>query len=166
MTNMPSAQDKIFATRARNEIRAWLSDKHFTHFVTLAFNEPMVGKERMRQKLKAWDARVNRRLLGKRWRKKTDERLNWLAIPEKQESNPHWHLLVQILPEQFSEFEEREFLFGFDAILETTWRMIVPSGTVDVQPVENKRVQSYITKQLNLPQNYEDFVVYREFFEL
>lgn len=147
-------------------MRRWLSEKHFTHFVTLAFNEPEVGKMRMRQSLKHWDACANRALLGKRWRKKVDERLNWIAIPEKQQANPHWHVLMQILPDQFEEFEEREPYLGFEDVLSTLWRKIVPSGTVDVQLVESKGAHTYVTKQLNIPENFEDFVVFWEFFEL
>ena len=56
---------------------------HFTHFVTLASNNQMASNSLMKDRLRAWDSRINRELLGPKWQKKIDERMHWIAFPEK-----------------------------------------------------------------------------------
>lgn len=160
-------------TLERNAIRDWMAGMHFTHFVTLTSNNQMATRYFMKDKLRAWDARVNRDVVGPKWQKRIDERVNWIAFPEKFGVNPHWHVLMQLLPEQLEELESRCPLEDrlFDDVLRQSWTKFVPSGTVDVQPIrvgrdDKKRVYDYVTKSLGHEPNLEDFVMFREYFEL
>ncbi|MGR3630776.1 MAG: hypothetical protein ACU0A8_01460 [Limimaricola soesokkakensis] len=54
----------------------------------------------MHDRLKNWDQRVNRRMLGSAYRRKPPERVLWMAFLEKPKSNPHWHLVLQLTEEQ------------------------------------------------------------------
>ena len=93
----PSSQAQREQMRAalRERLRAF----PFTHFVTLATNGAEIAYPGARRLLREWDARVNRRLNGPKWVKRPDERLVWIAFPEKMEGNFHWHLVVEVDPE-------------------------------------------------------------------
>ncbi|PSL17800.1 hypothetical protein [Shimia abyssi] len=146
---------------------------HFTHFVTLSSNSQMMSQDNMKDKLRAWDARVNHALVGPKWHKRIDERMHWIAFPEKSGVNPHWHLLMQLLPEQLevlADIETHEQC-PFEESLTVAWKKLVPSGTVDVQRIaanrqDKKRVFDYVTKSLGHEPNFEDFVMFREYFEI
>jgi hypothetical protein len=76
----------------QHQMLDWLQRYQWTHFVTLALNDPGVGLDRARNILKGWDARMNRRLFGPKWHKKPDERLFAFYFFEKPETNPHCSL--------------------------------------------------------------------------
>jgi hypothetical protein len=148
----------------RAKLREWLRCADFTHHVTLATNAGAFKPEKMRQKLKDRDARVNRRLCGKRYRKKPDERILWIAFPEKLDVNAHWHLLLNVLPEQLEALDERPDREPFDQELGRAWCSIVPSGSVSVQPIRSApAVVDYVTKRCRLEVNCITFVLAHEF---
>jgi hypothetical protein len=151
--------------RERDAMREFLAEKHFTHFITLAPNDPMLRPAGARRLLRGWDARMNRKLLGKRWRRKTNERLNWIAFLESPRANPHWHLLVQLLDGQEVGYEKARGE-TFSSRARVTWRELKPSGTFDRKDIEDPYVKTYVTKQLADPDAWENFVVFWEFFEL
>lgn len=150
----------------RDAMRQWLGQMHFTHFVTLASNNPMSNVDLLRRQLGKWDARSNREFLGKRWRKKPDERLNWIAFPEGRDSSPHWHLLLQVLPGQIGEYQAKHPGRRFERMLKGNWERICKSGTCDVQKIETHRVDYYVTKDSADYWNWSEFILFREFFEL
>ncbi len=151
--------------RERHAMREFLADTHFTHFITLALNDPMASVGRARRLLRDWDARMNRKLLGKRWHRKPDERMNWIAFLETPWDNPHWHLLVQLLDGQEAAYEEtrgEEFFWCAERI----WTELKPAGTLVAKDIDDPWVKNYVTKQLVDPLTWENFVIFREFFEL
>jgi hypothetical protein len=152
-------------SRLREEMRSFLDDKRFTHFISLALNDPMASVARARRLLREWDARTNRVMLGKRWRRKPDERMNWIAFLEAPRDNPHWHLLVQLLDGQEAAYEETRGE-TFSSRARVIWREVSRSGTLNYQIVEDDGVKTYVTKQLANPETWENFVVFWEFFEL
>jgi hypothetical protein len=127
-----------------------------THFVTLATNDPMVSSQRMRGLLREWDARVNRELIGPRWHRRPDERMVWIASPEKLGAAPHWHLVVQILDTQVATFEHNN-------ILERHWQRLILSGSVHFDRIRDGGAGRYATKDVDLPDNWEMFVSSLEF---
>ncbi len=151
--------------RERHAMREFLADTHFTHFITLALNDPMASVGRARRLLRDWDARMNRKLLGKRWHRKPDERMNWIAFLESPRDNPHWHLLVQLLDGQEAAYEATRGE-TFSSRARVIWRELSRSGTFDCQCIEDGGVKTYVTKQLRNPETWENHVIFREFFEL
>lgn len=60
---------------------------------------------RMRNTLKAFDARLNRSLLGPKWTQKhPSEHIQWDAFAEKVTTHGHWHLLASVPVEQIRTF--------------------------------------------------------------
>ncbi|MCK8483758.1 hypothetical protein MUY21_06880 [Aliiroseovarius sp. S2029] len=157
----------------REAVREWLNRMWFTHFITLTSNNQMFTRHDMAARLRAWDARVNRNLVGPKWQKRVDERIYWIAFPEKADVNPHWHLLLQLLPEQIEEDEDRQGVcdWSFEDDVKHIWTRLVPSGTVDVQRIGSGMCRRdgaarYVTKSLGFEPNLESFVMSREYFKL
>lgn len=154
-----------------DEMLRFLAVRKHTHFVTLTTNDQQVSRAKMRALLREWDARLNRYIVGPKWQKRTDERMVWYAYIEKSHSNPHWHLLLNLLSDQIETLNEVAPLEGpsFETMVDITWRRLLPSGTTDVQLIsetaENaQRVTSYVTKSLDNMSNVEDFIFYNELF--
>lgn len=148
--------------RMRRELRNKLLDYDFTYFITLASNHQPLSYTRMRALLKEWDARVNRELNGRKWAKRSDERLVWFAFPEKMDMNPHWHLIVQVDP----HIENATRAARTDRLPEIGhmhWLSLVRQGSFDCQSVESPRVIEYITKMSAEETHFEKLVVCREF---
>src|SRR3954463_85192 len=90
--------------QAKAEIIDWIDQWHFTRFVTLTFNDNSTGDARipgsqikyefLRDRLKEWDARMNRAILGKDWANRYPDRIFAFWFLEKPTTNPHWHGLV------------------------------------------------------------------------
>lgn len=140
----------------------WVASRGFTHFVTLAFNPNKVnttgtsatllagGINRATSRLLGWDARVNRRVLGRRWCSKPDDRMVANAFLENSRTNAHWHLAL--LPPVTSGFCE------FEPVMTAEWKRLEPNGTVDIAPIyDSKKLSEYITKKLGDPECWEHF---------
>lgn len=130
-----------------------------THFVTANFNRD-ISYEGARQALKAWHARVDRKLLGPKWLEKPfDVRTEFLATVEHMASNPHWHLLVRPAGHAGG--------MTFEDVGGQVWQALQPAGSLDVRPLltlhDMHRVSTYCVKDLVKSENYERFVLSREF---
>lgn len=150
----------------REAMRDWLTDKHFTHFVTLTSNNQVLSRELMKKRLRSWDARVNRAIVGPKWHKRYDERINWIAFPEKQNTNPHWHLLLQLLNEQIATFDVPgdNGQTPFEKVVASSWISQLPSGSTDVCRIHNKAAAyKYASKSLGYGPHFEDFVISLEY---
>jgi hypothetical protein len=147
------------AASYKAQMKNFLSRYTFTHFVTLATNDPMISAENMKRLLKTWDAMLNRRLCGKHWSKLHDRRSVWFAYSEKLQVNPHWHLLMAV----DEECGRQEELAKIDFRIDQIWCKLKWSGTTDVQPVTSSGALNYVLKDLSRPENIENFVVWNEF---
>lgn len=131
----------------------FLLAKTWTHFVTLTTNEPsraakssvvafstVLKAERfMADRLRNFDARVNRALIGPKWTRRPQQRLEAVCILEKPASNPHWHLLVNMRCNKPRE--------DFADVAQKVWHDLVPAGSVDIQPVSNMgALSNYVLK--------------------
>jgi len=146
------------------ETKKWLATNKFTHFVTLATNTSSVREKVMRDRLRAWDARVNRALYGPKWQKHQDELIWFHAFLEKPKANPHWHLLLRLVGRLGSDRND-EFN-RLPVLAENTWLDLVPSGSVDVQEIEDEsldNVVAYVAKELRYELQYQNFVTPDEF---
>lgn len=157
----PLPRDK--RQRARDVLRERLARNRFSHFITLATNDPMVGTWRMRSLLKEWDARVNRFLVGPKWHKRPDERLLWFAFLEKPEANPHWHLLAEVDPQLAEKPAAAARLEEFELQLGNIWRSICATGSADVAPYRDEGAIFYATKEQTREDLLASFVSHLEF---
>jgi len=139
----------------RKAMGDWLRDRRHTHFVTLMANDPMASHDRMVRLLKDWDARVNRRIAGPKWRKRPDERMQWIAVLEKPGNSPHWHLLCYPSAEQLLWENWRECLTPYERDFIEIWEKLIASGTCDVQRIYDDGIVDYFTKTLGDPDRLE-----------
>ena len=129
----------------REALREMLSRDEWTFFVTLTFSDPTTRPEWMYNRLKNWDQRTNRRILGSAYRDKEHERVEWMAFPEKFNVNPHWHLAVKLTP-KIQDLELTGGRKSFSGAAKHSWCKLVPRGTVDIRPIDEAGVNDYITK--------------------
>lgn len=153
-----TAPTQSIETVRRQAIRTWLDEQFtFTHFITLASNSNDVSLDVMKDRLKGWDARVNRELYGPKWLKHYDELLWFFAFLEKPDVNPHWHLLCR--------FTDADKLARFTPVAGMKWSKMLPMGTVDVQQITEKhsRVVDYVVKRVGGEIEYRNFITPDEF---
>src|SRR5215204_1463180 len=128
---------------AKQLIPDWLDSWEFSRFVTLATNDVSITGSSLptsklpygilRDRLREWDGRMNRQIVGKHWRKREADRMWAFYFLEKPDVNPHWHGLVRFFPIEGKSEAYQQAVFDENA--GPTWKELVPSGTVDVQPV-------------------------------
>jgi hypothetical protein len=100
---------------------------------------------------------MNSAILGRHWAKRHSDRIWAFYFLEKLSSNPHWHGLIRFFP--VDNYPQAELERAFDANALPIWKKLVPSGTVDVQPITVQRgVIEYVGKMLPYPISYEHFV--------
>ncbi len=151
MAHTTSTQER----RLSGALESMLLERDWSFFATLSSNDRSRGSKSaapsfattahaeafMRDRLRNWDARVNRALLGKHWLLKPDERLEAFGVLEKPASNPHWHLLVQMR----CQHPKRDFIEA----AEETWLALVAAGSVDIQPVVSQvGLSRYVMKSM------------------
>ena len=106
---------------------------------------------------------MNRKLVGKRWAKRPNQRMISFFFLENPNSNIHWHGLIKFSAENKIPIFEQQHIFDWHADL--TWRQLVPKGTVNIQQVEDQRsLVRYVTKMLPYSVSYESFVLPGEFY--
>src|SRR5215203_7041682 len=132
---------------AKQLIPDWLDSWEFSRFVTLATNDVSITGSSLptsklpygilRDRRREWDGRMNRQIGGKHWRKREADRMWAFYFLEKPDVNPHWHGLVRFFPIEGKSEAYQQAVFDENA--GPTWKELVPSGTVDVQPVPMQR---------------------------
>lgn len=159
-TYLASMRSLPYATpqERRQAIHSWLTDTfNFTHFLTLATNSSEYSLRTMRDRLRAWDGRVNRRLYGPKWHAHFDECVWYFGFLEKPDTNPHWHLLMR--------FDDHAKIGSLTEAAHRSWLQLVPSGTTDVVPITEKPayVNDYVLKRVGHEVEYEHFITPDEF---
>jgi len=146
------------AIRMREKLREWLTARAITHMITLTPNVPYASLGQIRRQLRRWDARMNHAVLGGRWQRRPERRLGWIAFPEKLDTNPHWHLCLEL-----ADAQRRWFARGstsLDELVHRHWRIVAPGGTTTAQAIHDvKGAIRYCTKQLMNPTNLNNFEV-------
>jgi hypothetical protein len=134
----------------RSELTRWAAQTPWTYAVTLPTNDTL-ALTTLTRRLKRWDAGLNRKLLGPRWLRHPDQRLEWLAVPESVGTNAHAHLVVRIADTHIHRFPE---------LAVTEWQKITPSAgpmTHAIHPYASSGWLEYMTKS-----NADGFVLSRE----
>ena len=139
------------------ELRKWLTEFEWSHFVTINFNQATTDLS-ARRALSRVHQRLDEKLFGKRFYKRPDaDRTFFIAIPEMA-SSPHFHALFRVPAEKRELFE--------------TWapviiKNIAQASSCDITPVQSQsdkqRIASYITKDAYAPRAIENFIVSSEF---
>ncbi|MBZ9939422.1 hypothetical protein LB518_24250 [Mesorhizobium sp. BR1-1-16] len=156
---------------AKDELVKWLNKWTFDRFVTLAFNSAASGNglsyesdrqyQFLRKKLRLWDAFMNRALLGTNWQKTSDQLFCFYFL-EKANVNPHWHGLIRFFSNDEDEISRQADIF--DTRAQQLWVKLVPSGTVDIQPIDLQlSVVEYVAKSVPFGVNWDRFIVADEF---
>lgn len=143
------------------KFQMWLDQQNFTHFTTLVFNKQET-LDSARDKLKKFHANIDQKIIGVNWYKKPqDQRTFFIAFPEHIQSNLHYHLLMKINEEHIERFERHAPI---------VWEKLVKSGSINIQPfrIANKANGSqghsaYCLKEQYKNQNYQSFIISREF---
>lgn len=143
----------------QNAYKDFVKSQHCNYFVTANFNRNTTING-ARKALKHWAAKIDRKLLGKNWAKiATDERLHFFACAEHINSNLHWHLLLKI-----TDKNKRN---SFEHVAAKYWREIVECGNMQIDFLEtekdNAKASSYLSKELWKSNNYNQFIISREF---
>lgn len=153
-----------FRHRYRQQLTDWLNEADpFRYWISLASNDPYISVDRMRGLLRAWDARLNRRMLGPQWAKR-DTRLFYVACLEKPRRNPHCHLLARLSEPDVERRLRQEGELAEHAA--RVWKSLIRSGSTNVQRIraDHGRVASYAAKELLGDTQIEFFVIAREFW--
>ncbi|MAY63163.1 MAG: hypothetical protein CML29_13220 [Rhizobiales bacterium] len=148
----------------QREVTNFLTKHRFTHFVTLTTHDPMLSNEGMRSRLKQWDARVNRQLVGPKWSRHKDEVTFFFAFLESPHVNPHWHLLLRLDDSPLTS--KPTDILTLSTCFTSAWKRLSPAGTVDLQEiysVADKKLVNYVGKQLGSMAQYSAFVTPDEF---
>ena len=151
----------------------WTTERQWDRYITLSFNEPAklnrlgdVTESEIasrRDKLKEWDGRMNRCLIGRNWAQLHDYRMFNMYTIEKPRTNPHFHGLVHFFNVDEAERECQAKIF--DDRAEGIWKYLVASGDIDVKTVFNESgVARYIGKSITDSLNYENFIPPDEFW--
>jgi hypothetical protein len=153
-------------------IPEWLDNWRFHFFVTLSTNDADMGSrssvgsnERysyLRDRLREFDARMNRQLLGREWQRSPDRMFGFWFL-EKPDVNPHWHGLVRFFASgDMDKLALQKAVFQREAL--KIWTELVPSGEVDIQLIADQPyVSKYVVKSLGHDVNYSNFVVPDQF---
>ena len=130
-------------------------------FVTANFNKPELSHITAKGKLKHFHAVLDRKLLGKNWSQKHDQRARFIAVPEIKCGMLHYHMLLAI-PDPGNH--ER---FRCDAPKLFRTKQISIGGSLDIHPVQSdtdhRRIANYLTKDCYQKASRENYVLSSEF---
>ncbi len=125
-------------------------------FVTLTFNRTGYSYAAAKVQLERFHARLDRLQLGKHWSQST-ERTEFIAVPEIRNGTLHYHLFLKLATDPRNGFDWEGSAPGL-------WKKIVPAGTVNIQPIGDKRRRAeYVTKDAWRCASIEHFVLSSEF---
>lgn len=143
----------------RNEFVHWLSITPWDYFVTLNLNRPTTYPV-ARKHFKNFCQRVDRKLVGPRYWKQSDERALIIALPEHIDSNLHLHCLMMCRGKHHVSRRQATNL------ILPSWKEVILSGTAQVQDIPEKyTLAQYVTKELSRKGQYEKVILSSEFWK-
>ena len=146
----------------RSALSAWLQTHDHNCALTLAFNDGALSVDFIKDRAKELLNRLDRKMLGKRYLKQPDKRIQGIFFIEKIGSNAHLQASLKINTKNF-EGEFRRLLTT--VLIKTEWSKLCQKGSVDVQMIrENERWQGYVTKEYQRHDFAEHFFFAEEFF--
>lgn len=147
MTDTPVARDDY-----RAALIGWIADLKPDLYVTFVFNTA-ISLRTAQDRLEAFHARIDRKLLGPKWQDKADSRTRYIAFAEKVDTNIHLHAVFTLPTGQTRDFAEAAPAF---------WKALAPAGNLDIQDVTHAEgVADYITKEIG-PETCEQMLLPRQ----
>lgn len=144
--------------RLRDEWVDWVDDHSWDDYLTINFNcrsTIATGKQQFGKLCQ----RLDKSLLGQKYRKRPLERTLIIGFPEHVNSNFHIHCLVK-----YNRIR-REPRLLLEQILQLKWKEIVPSGTVDLRNAYNVAgAVRYSTKEFGSVERFNDVILSCEFW--
>ena len=139
--------------RLRESLQEWLCEGDYNFAATANFN-CHTNLATAKKLLETWQRNVNRKVLGRKWKQAPeDDRLFFIAIPEHQASNLHFHMVLRAPVNSLKA----------QRIAAKMWRFVVPSGGMWISALDNisdlSRVAAYATKDLWMGKGIEGFIV-------
>ena len=134
-------------TEQKTALQNFINEQEFNVAMTLDFDFAFlhtITNGSIRKTLKAWDASINRKLLGTKWAKYPEQHLNYFAFIDKPETYPHIHVIAQV-PEHELAFFAEQADFAWKRLRSTDARV----NGIDIQICYNQPDWvSYITKDV------------------
>ncbi len=96
--------------KEREVLRKFINRYRFNTAITLNFGYAYFDSitiESMLKTLKAWDAAINRKLLGRNWSKTPERHIEYFALIEKPDTHPHFHIAA-FIPEHEVKYFKRQ----------------------------------------------------------
>lgn len=153
---MPDYNSLKYRRARRSAFDAWMLTLEFSWFVTLNINAPATFQSG-RRLLRHFGARLDRALLGPRFHKKDiGLRTLFIAVPEHEHSNLHYHVLLK-----FNAAGDRSRL-ELERLIARSWGSIIRSGTVWVDEIYDEGAARYTAKDLLKPEHFNEFVMSTE----
>ena len=123
----------------RAECVRWMTEFDPDLFVTFAFNR-WVSMDEAQRTFEEFHQRLDRKLLGRSFLDRAEDRTLYIATIEKPDTNIHVHALFRMTPEQATRFGE---------IAPSIWKKLIEAGNLDIQPVHHAEgAARYVTKAL------------------
>ncbi|GBH29362.1 hypothetical protein [Sphingobium xenophagum] len=123
----------------RAECIRWMTEFEPDLFVTFAFNR-WISMDEAQRTFEEFHARLDRKLLGRSYMTRPDERTDYRATIEKIDTNIHIHALFRMTAEQKSRF-----------VVEapSIWKKLFEAGNLNIKPIyHSEGAARYITKEL------------------
>lgn len=117
----------------------WMTDFDPDLFVTFAFNRT-ISMDEAQATFEKFHGHLDRKLVGRAFLRRPDERTRYIATVEKPDTNIHIHALFKM-----TDIQKLRFCLIADGL----WAELVKGGNLDIQAVHLvKGVAGYITKEL------------------
>lgn len=122
-----------------------------THMIT--FNAGCAMRPHiLASKVEKFCKMLEREAFGRNWYKRTEDRLLLIGFVEHPKSNIHCHAVARL---------RKSLRNALLAKGEDLWKEIAPRGQLHFSRIKDlARVQSYVTKELYLPDRNENIIVY------
>jgi hypothetical protein len=170
MGNIPDHLNfaSINRERYKRDLIGFYAKMPFTHVITLCWNPdtrslPASQKltlDRAKADIGALLARVDRRLLGTRFNRKTDQRTTGVFFFEHANRNLHAHGLVRAQPGRLLDFHRL-----FRGERGGPWNDVVPAGSYHLKIIDDVRTTlGYVLKEQHLASDERLTVWAEEFF--
>jgi hypothetical protein len=125
MGNIHEVRNAISTDRYRAAVAKLIADFQPDLFVTLAFNASTTIAAAVKR-LSHFHACIDHHLLGSRWQRLEHRRTRYIAVIEHPDSNLHIHVALAVPEERAAQVAR---------LVADRWSLMVPSGSVNVQPV-------------------------------
>ncbi|MBX9882868.1 MAG: hypothetical protein K2X73_12935 [Sphingomonas sp.] len=127
------------AEKYRADCIRWMADYGPDLFVTFVFNR-WISMDEAQRTFEEFHGRFDKKLLGRSYMDRPDERTTYIATIEKPDTNIHIHALFKMTAEQKERFGE---------IAVPIWKKLVKAGNLDIKPVHcPEGAARYVTKEL------------------